>query len=132
MTIQFYLWLHLAGVSLILLAVGALAHGAQTGRKLLSAAHGVGLLLSLVGGFGLLARVMQHPESIAQAPSPVQVRAPMQMQMQAQAPAVRVAEENISPPPLPPAAEERPPPLSAASDGGNATLSRFLNFVERG
>jgi len=86
------------------------------------------------GGFGLLARVMQHPESIAQAPSPVQVRAPMQMQMQmqAQAPAVRVAEENISPPPLPPAAEERPPPLSAASDGGNATLSRFLNFVERG
>lgn len=56
MTIQFYLWLHLGGVSLILLAVGALAHGGQTGRKLLSAAHGIGLLLSLVGGFGLLAR----------------------------------------------------------------------------
>ncbi|MBT6147860.1 MAG: hypothetical protein HOH74_20655 [Gemmatimonadetes bacterium] len=56
MTIQFYLLLHLAGISLILLALGGLAYGSENGRKLLSAAHGIGLVLSLVGGFGLLAR----------------------------------------------------------------------------
>ena len=56
MTIEFYLWLHLGGISLILLSVGGLAQGGDSGRKLLSAAHGIGLLISLVGGFGLLAR----------------------------------------------------------------------------
>ena len=56
MSIEFYLWLHLSGIGLILLSVGGLAHSSESGRKLLSAAHGIGLLISLVGGFGLLAR----------------------------------------------------------------------------
>ncbi len=56
MTIEFYLWLHLSGIALILLSVGGLAQISDTGRKILSAAHGIGLLISLVGGFGLLAR----------------------------------------------------------------------------
>ncbi len=56
MTIQFYLFLHLAGISLILLSLGGLVYGSDSGRRLLSATHGIGLLLALVGGFGLLAR----------------------------------------------------------------------------
>jgi hypothetical protein len=56
MTIQFYTWLHLAGIGLTLLAVGGLAHGRDSSRKLLSIAHGVGLLVALVGGFGLVAK----------------------------------------------------------------------------
>ena len=60
MTIQFYTWLHLAGIGLVLLATGGLAQGRDAGRKLLTIAHGVGLLLILVGGFGLLARYAIH------------------------------------------------------------------------
>ena len=56
MTLQFYTWLHLAGIGLMLLAIGGLAQGNDSNRKLLSIAHGVGLLVALVAGFGLMAR----------------------------------------------------------------------------
>lgn len=56
MSVAFYTWLHLAGVSLVLLSLGGLAQQPATGRKALSIAHGVGLLLAVVGGFGLLAK----------------------------------------------------------------------------
>jgi hypothetical protein len=54
MTIEFYKCLHLAGISLVLLAIGGLAQ--RQDRRFLSIAHGIGLLVTLVGGFGLLAR----------------------------------------------------------------------------
>ena len=60
MTLQFYTWLHLAGIGLLLLAIGGLAHGSDSNRKLLSIAHGVGLLVALVAGFGLMARYEIH------------------------------------------------------------------------
>ena len=56
MTLQFYTWLHLAGIGLMLLAIGGIAQGNDSNRKLLSIAHGVGLLVALVAGFGLMAR----------------------------------------------------------------------------
>ncbi len=56
MSIEFYKWLHLGGIGLALLAIGGLAQGHDPTRKLLSIAHGVGLLVALVAGFGLLAR----------------------------------------------------------------------------
>lgn len=59
-----YKWLHLIGVFLILFAFGSLIFRAATGvdhptfsKRRLSVAHGVGMLLSLVGGFGMLARL---------------------------------------------------------------------------
>lgn len=51
----FYLWLHLAGIGLILLSIGALAGGRGEGRRMPAIAHGIGLLVVLVSGFGLLA-----------------------------------------------------------------------------
>lgn len=61
MTIPFYTWLHLAGIALLLLATGGLTQDREgTSRKLLTAAHGAGLILALVGGFGLLARYEIH------------------------------------------------------------------------
>jgi hypothetical protein len=56
MTIEFYKWLHLGGIGLALLAVGALAHGREPAPKYLSIAHGIGLLVAFIAGFGLLAR----------------------------------------------------------------------------
>lgn len=58
MSLLFYKWLHLAGVGLILLALGGIAFDRQ--RKMLSVAHGIGLLITLVAGFGLLARYGIH------------------------------------------------------------------------
>lgn len=60
-----YKWLHLIGVFLLLLALGSVATHAMNGgtresnaaRRLSSISHGVGLLLVLVAGFGLLARL---------------------------------------------------------------------------
>ncbi|HJP29251.1 MAG: hypothetical protein QF689_17765 [Candidatus Latescibacteria bacterium] len=54
MTIEFYKWLHLSGLGLTLLAIGGLAW--RQDQKLLSITHGIGLLIALIGGFGLVAR----------------------------------------------------------------------------
>lgn len=64
MSYNFYKVMHLIGMFTIFMAYGALLLNAMSGkgkeglvsRKLVMASHGVGLLLILVGGFGLLAR----------------------------------------------------------------------------
>ena len=61
---QLYNLVHILGIVLVFMSLGALAfHGANGGkketngvRKLVMATHGVGLLLILVAGFGMLAR----------------------------------------------------------------------------
>jgi hypothetical protein len=59
-----YKIVHLVGVLMVFLALGGVATNAINGgtknhswRKPIAITHGVGLLLSLVGGFGLLARL---------------------------------------------------------------------------
>lgn len=59
-----YKVVHLAGVLMVFLALGGVATSAINGasknhtwRKPIAITHGVGLLLSLVGGFGALARL---------------------------------------------------------------------------
>jgi hypothetical protein len=59
-----YKVLHLAGVFLLLLSLGGTAvlgsvlpEKRETWRRLLSIAHGLGILLLLIAGFGLLARL---------------------------------------------------------------------------
>lgn len=61
---QVYKIIHLTGVFMVLVSLGGVAMnaingGAKTfkGRKLAAITHGIGMLLSLVGGFGLLARL---------------------------------------------------------------------------
>ena len=56
MTLALYTWIHLGGIALTLLALGALSQPSDLKRKSLSIAHGVGLFLALLGGFGMLAR----------------------------------------------------------------------------
>ena len=60
MPLTFYLWLHLAGLGLLLLALGGMALIAGERNRMLAAAHGVGMLISLVSGFGLLAKAGIH------------------------------------------------------------------------
>ena len=60
-----YRWIHLSGVALVLLGLGASAMHARLGgepraRKLAAASHGAGLLLVLVAGFGAMARLQIH------------------------------------------------------------------------
>lgn len=65
MSIQFYRFLHIVGLLLVLVALSGVAtHVAHGGGKSnlrwrgqLAAAHGVGLLLILVSGFGMLAKL---------------------------------------------------------------------------
>jgi hypothetical protein len=57
LSLPLYLWLHLAGIGLTLMALGAVALQHEDWRKTLSIAHGVGMLVVLVGGFGLLAKL---------------------------------------------------------------------------
>lgn len=65
MSYEFYNLLHILGIVLVFMAVGALAfHGANGGTKetnkargLIMASHGVGLLLIAVAGFGMLAKI---------------------------------------------------------------------------
>jgi hypothetical protein len=64
MPYQFYLVTHLVGIFLMLLALGgATLHMANGGtrefgaRKFIGMLHGIGLLIALIGGFGLLARL---------------------------------------------------------------------------
>jgi hypothetical protein len=60
-----YKVVHILGIALLMTALGALALHALNGglrrdnraRALVGAMHGVGLLLVLVGGFGMLARL---------------------------------------------------------------------------
>lgn len=58
-----YTILHVFGMSLAFLAIGALAAraldggGGERSRKLATASHGIGLLVILISGFGLLAKL---------------------------------------------------------------------------
>jgi len=61
---QVYKLVHLVGVLMLFLSVGGLIlytiHGSDRKhpwRKVLLATHGIGIILALVGGFGLLARI---------------------------------------------------------------------------
>ncbi len=61
---QVYKVLHLAGVFMVVMSLGAMVLHAVNGggknhpfRKQMASTHGLGLLLSLVAGFGLLARL---------------------------------------------------------------------------
>ena len=62
---QLYNVVHIVGIVLVMAALGALAlHAAAGGtrqsnraRALVAALHGAGVLLILVGGFGMLARL---------------------------------------------------------------------------
>lgn len=64
MSYQFYNLLHILGIVLVFMGLGALAfHGANGGDKasnkvrgLVMATHGLGMLLLIVAGFGLLAK----------------------------------------------------------------------------
>lgn len=64
-SLQFYKLIHLLGISLVVMAVGGiLLHTINGGTKVSNTfrkgammTHGIGLLLALVGGFGLLARL---------------------------------------------------------------------------
>lgn len=65
MNLLVYKTMHLLGIALILVALGGVAtHAAGGGSKAsnplartLGIAHGIGLLLALVGGFGMMARL---------------------------------------------------------------------------
>jgi len=63
MSYQFYTWLHLVGVFMVIMSLGGLAFSArvadpQTHPLKMKAVlfHGVGLLIVIVAGFGLLAK----------------------------------------------------------------------------
>ena len=68
MSYDFYKIIHLLGISLVVMAVGGmLLHTINGGTKVSNTfrkgamiTHGIGLLLVLVGGFGLLARLGIH------------------------------------------------------------------------
>ena len=68
MSYLFYKVVHLAGIFLMLLALGGVATHAQNGgtkqdnsaRKKLAFFHGGGLFLILLGGFGMLAKLGIH------------------------------------------------------------------------
>ena len=61
---QFYNLLHIFGIVLVFMAIGALSfHGANGGTKesnkvrgMVMASHGIGVLLIIIAGFGMLAR----------------------------------------------------------------------------
>lgn len=64
---QFYLVTHFIGIFLILVSLGGISLHVMNGgtrqfamRKWAAIAHGIGLLLALVAGFGLLARLNIH------------------------------------------------------------------------
>ena len=65
MSYEFYKVLHVVGIMLVFLALGgATLHAANGGtreqnasRKVVAALHGTGMLLLIVAGFGMLARI---------------------------------------------------------------------------
>ena len=56
LSLSVYKVLHIAGAFVLFGALGAVSLGSQE-RKLIGIAHGLGLVLILVGGFGALARL---------------------------------------------------------------------------
>ena len=64
MSYEFYKTLHIVGIMLVFMSLGAtVLHAANGGtreqnpsRKLVAALHGIGLLVIVVAGFGMLAR----------------------------------------------------------------------------
>lgn len=68
MSYEFYKTLHLLGLSLVLISLGGIAvhvinggtKASNTFRKNAMVAHGIGLLLLLVAGFGMLAKLEIH------------------------------------------------------------------------
>lgn len=72
MSYEFYKALHILGIALLFISLGGLAGHAlnggtketNKGRGLMVASHGIGLLLILVAGFGMLAKLgMMSPGS---------------------------------------------------------------------
>ncbi len=69
MSYAFYKFLHLIGLTSLILGLGGAIIGTyvvgqkpSVGRKAIAITHGLGMLLMLVGGFGMLARLgMQWP-----------------------------------------------------------------------
>lgn len=61
MSLEFYKILHLAGLMALFLGLGGVlalqGNGNQPSRKLVAIFHGIGLLLLLVGGFGMIAKL---------------------------------------------------------------------------
>ncbi len=64
MSVEFYTVLHLVGIFSVILSLGGMclhviSGGTRNypGRKWSAMFHGIGLLLSLIGGFGLLAKL---------------------------------------------------------------------------
>lgn len=64
MSMEFYKIMHLTGVFMVMVALGGLIaqvkakkSGEVADKKLFAITHGIGLLLALVGGFGLMARL---------------------------------------------------------------------------
>ncbi|MEO6739028.1 MAG: hypothetical protein ABIP20_02185 [Chthoniobacteraceae bacterium] len=56
MTREFYLIIHLTGISLLAIGVGGMMAGGEK-RKTFAMLQGLGLLVMLVSGFGLLAKL---------------------------------------------------------------------------
>lgn len=65
MSLQFYKFLHLVGVLLVFLSLGGILQHVRSGgtksdnpsRRCHAVAHGLGLFLILLGGFGMLAKL---------------------------------------------------------------------------
>jgi hypothetical protein len=53
---EIYKWVHYVGIFILFLSFGAVA-ASDTRRKWVSALHGIALLLLLVAGFGMIARL---------------------------------------------------------------------------
>jgi len=57
MPYELYLVLHIAGLAAMFAALGAAALAPESDRKLVAATHGTGLLIVLVSGFGMHAKL---------------------------------------------------------------------------
>lgn len=64
MSMEFYKILHLTGIFMVMISLGAFISQYKTAKskeiadkKSISITHGIGLILALVGGFGLMARL---------------------------------------------------------------------------
>lgn len=60
MSYQFYKILHFVGLAAVLTALSIRIGGGERMKKATGIVHGVGMLIMLVGGFGLLARLGLH------------------------------------------------------------------------
>lgn len=57
MSYEFYKVLHLTGLIMLFLSLGALAYVPRDKRRPMMIVHGIGLVLMLVAGFGILAKL---------------------------------------------------------------------------